>query len=123
MEYSLVPLVLLADLKAFQGHQTLRWLIFWGIENIDPSMDQDKGTSLVMINSPKGMKLFESIKEQIEWKEFSYEEALKENPAIENSLNRPDTNREIFFNDIDKLPYYKVAQKYFVQQSNKRKVY
>ena len=85
-------------------------------------MDQDKGTSLVMINSPKGMKLFESIKEQIEWKEFSYEEALKENPAIENSLNRPDTNREIFFNDIDKLPYYKVAQKYFVQQSTKESI-
>ena len=53
MEYSLVPLVLLADLKAFQGHQTLRWLYFWGIENIDPSMDQDKGTSLVMINLPQ----------------------------------------------------------------------
>ncbi len=46
---------------------------------------------------------------------------LKRNPAIENSLNRPDTNREIFFNDIDKLPYYKVAQKYFVQQSTKEK--
>ena len=67
------------------------------------------------------MKLFESIKEQIEWKEFSYEEALKENPAIENSLNRPDTNREIFFNDIDKLPYYKVATKIFRSTVYKRK--
>lgn len=96
--------------KGFPRTSDITLADFWGIENIDPSMDQDKGTSLVMINSPKGMKLFESIKEQIEWKEFSYEEALKENPAIENSLNRPDTNREIFFNDIDKLPYYKVAQ-------------
>ena len=40
-------------------------------------MDQDKGTSLVMINSPKGMKLFESIKEQIEWKEFLTKKHLK----------------------------------------------
>ena len=108
--------------KGFPRTSDITLADFWGIENIDPSMDQDKGTSLVMINSPKGMKLFESIKEQIEWKEFSYEEALKENPAIENSLNRPDTNREIFFNDIDKLPYYKVAQKYFVQQSTKESI-
>lgn len=27
---------------------------FWGIEHIDPQMDEDKGTSLVLVNSPKG---------------------------------------------------------------------
>ena len=96
---------------------------FWGIESIDPSMDQDRGTSLVMVNSPKGMSLFESIKDQIEWKEFSYEEALKGNPAIESSIDRSNTNRELFFKDIDNLPYNKVAQKYFIQQPVKKNLF
>lgn len=40
-------------------------------------MDQDKGTSLVMINSDRGMSLFESIKNNIVWREFTLEDARR----------------------------------------------
>lgn len=91
---------------------------FWGIEYIDKTMDQDKGTSLVLINSEKGKSLFDHIKNDIEWKEFTLEEAKQGNSAIELSLDAPIANRNDFFRDIDKMSFDKVARKYFFKQNN-----
>lgn len=86
---------------------------FWGIEKIDPSMDQDKGTSLVFINTDKGMRIFDSLDSIIK-KEFTVEDAIKGNGAINSSLSKNRTiNREEFFEDINKLPFEEVAKKYF----------
>ena len=76
-------------------------------------MDQDKGTSLVMVNSDKGMELFNSIKEKIEWRQFSVADARAGNPAMDGSLTAAKANRDDFFVDLDKLPFEKVAAKHF----------
>ena len=86
---------------------------FWGIEKIDKSMDQDKGTSLVMINSDRGMSLFESIKNNIVWREFTLEDARKGNPALYSSLKSVKPDRSEFFRVLDEMPFDKVAQKFF----------
>lgn len=90
---------------------------FWGIESIDETMDQDKGTSLILVNSLKGKQLFEDIKQDVYWKEFTLSDAIKGNPAIESSLESSSMNREDFFNDLDKLSFDKVAKKYFFQKN------
>ena len=54
---------------------------FWGIENIAPEMNDDRGTSLVIIRSDKGKKMFDSVKSDLRWKEVSYEDAVKGNPS------------------------------------------
>lgn len=51
--------------KGFPQKSDITLADFWGIENIDPTMDQDKGTSLVMVNSKKGEQLFNEIKNDI----------------------------------------------------------
>lgn len=56
---------------------------FWGIQNVMPSMDDDKGTSLVMLNTEKGRQIFNTI--TCEKKEVSYSKALSGNLAIEQS--------------------------------------
>ncbi len=86
---------------------------FWGIEKIDKTMDQDKGTSLVMVNSDKGLFLFERIKDRIVWKEFDFEMAKKGNPAISKSPQIAQNDRKEFFNAIDMLPFDKAAKKFF----------
>ena len=86
---------------------------FWGLERIDITMDQDKGTSLVMINSDKGLSLFERIKDNIVWKEFDFETAKKGNPAISKSPEMTQNNREEFFKAIDRIPFDKVAKSFF----------
>lgn len=86
---------------------------FWGLESIDKTMDQDKGTSLVMTNSDKGLSLFERIKNNIVWKEFDFEIAKRGNPAISESPKISQNNRDAFFKAIDEKPFDKVARRFF----------
>ena len=99
--------------KGFPQKADITLADFWGIENVDPAMDQDKGTSLVMINSEKGKELFEAIKDQIVWKQFNINDARTGNLAMETSLKPVKANRDSFFIFLDKLPFDKVAKKYF----------
>lgn len=100
--------------KGFPQKADITLADFWGIEKVDKSMDQDKGTSLVMVNSKKGERLFNSIKEKIVWREFSMDDARSGNPAMNASMEeKASTNREQFFDDLDKRPFEIVAKKHF----------
>ena len=99
--------------KCFPQKSDITLADFWGIEKLDPSMDQDKGTSMVMINSDKGAALFETIKGDIVYKPFSQEEAAIGNPAMNHSLTSSYDTRNSFFSDLDKMPFDKLAAKYF----------
>ena len=57
---------------------------YWGIENHHPEWDDDKGTSLVLVNSEKGTSLFNNLatKNII----TTYEEGFSGNPSIEHSI-------------------------------------
>lgn len=108
--------------KGFPQKSDITLADFWGIEKIDASMDQDKGTSLVMINSDKGRKLFEEIKPVVRWKEFTFQDAKAGNPAINSSLKSTSKNRHEFFEDIDIMSFDKVAKKYFPVPGLKSKI-
>lgn len=99
--------------KVFPQKADITLADFWGIEKVDPSMDQDKGTSLVLVNSDKGMALFDTIKGNVVWKEFTMEDARGGNPAMDLSLKPVADNRKSFFEAIDKYPFEKVAEKFF----------
>ena len=99
--------------KGFPQKADITLADFWGIEKIDPSMDQDRGTSLVMINSDKGQQLFDAIKDKIEWRQFTMDDARSGNPAMYESLESVKPNRDEFFNDLDKISFEKVAAKHF----------
>lgn len=108
--------------KGFPQKADITLADFWGIEKIDVSMDQDKGTSLVMINSDKGQRLFDSIKNEIEWRPFTMDDARKGNPAMDGSLKAVKPNREALFDDLDKMPFEKVAAKHFPLPTLKKKI-
>ncbi len=99
--------------KGFPQKSDITLADFWGIEKLDKSMDQDKGTSLVMINSEKGLKLFESVKDSIVCKEFSIDDARQKNPAMDCSLMSTNPNRKEFFESLDKEKFEIVAKKFF----------
>ena len=58
---------------------------YWGIWNHHPEWDDDKGTSLVLINSIKGVEFYKSL--HVKQTETSYEEGLKGNICIEHSVD------------------------------------
>ena len=85
---------------------------FWGVENVNQTMEKNLGTSLVMINSQKGANYFELIKPRINSVEVPFESILAGNPMLTSSLEQPVVNREQFFNDVDKMSFTALAQKY-----------
>lgn len=84
---------------------------FWGIEKVNPKMFDDKGTSLVIVNSKKGNKLFNSIQDEIVKEEININEAIKYNPSMITSF-KPDKNREKFFEHLDNMEFKELVNKY-----------
>lgn len=85
---------------------------FWGIENVDTSMEKNLGTSLVMVNSQKGAKYFEEVKKRINYVNVPFQSIEAGNPSLNKSLDSPSIRREQFFDDLDKMSFLKLAEKY-----------
>lgn len=83
---------------------------FWGIQNIMPEMDDDKGTSLLCINSDKGKMLFDEIKNDTVYKTVSLEEAVKFNPSMTCSSPLPP-KRNYFMQNVSESNFDEVAKK------------
>lgn len=73
---------------------------FWGIENVCPKFDDDKGVSLLMINNSKGKDFYACIK-RINVIKVRLEDCLKYNQAYKYSVPKP-VNRAFFFKCIQK---------------------
>lgn len=84
---------------------------FWGIERVAPEMNDNKGTSLVILRTSKGDTLFERITEQIKLKAVTYEEAVKGNPSEYSSVQRPK-ERDLFYRDMNNMEFEMLAKKY-----------
>lgn len=84
---------------------------FWGIEKVLPKLDDDKGTSLLLVNSVKGKELFDFLKDSILYEQVDLNKAVSYNPAAFKSANE-NPNREGFFGDLDKLSFDKLVDKY-----------
>lgn len=69
---------------------------FWGVENIYPEIDDNKGISAIIINSDKGNEIFEEIQNQIKCKQIQFEEITRANPAVIKAFNYKK-EREDFF--------------------------
>lgn len=67
---------------------------FWGVGNYYSEFDDDKGVSLVIVNSEKGEKYFGGL--DVEKIETSYEKALRGNPALKVSAKIPKLRGEFW---------------------------
>ena len=72
----------------------------WGIDNIYPDMDDDKGTSIVFAHSEKGMDLLKKIWGEMTYKEGNIEELLPNTADSRKSVS-PHPNRNTFFAALD----------------------
>lgn len=67
---------------------------FWGIRRWYPEMDDDRGVSLVLVNSRHGMNFFQGL--DVSCKEATYEQGLLENPCMERSVPYPALRDEFW---------------------------
>lgn len=75
------------------NHSDLTIADFWGINTINPSFDDDKGCSLVLVNSERGNVIFESLK--LETWDSDLETARQFNPGFGEMI--PDNPLRIRF--------------------------
>lgn len=80
--------------KEGRSHADITLADFWGVEREEPSMDDDRGTSLILVHSPKGLAA-------IPYNKINYQESnlsvLKHNISYSVS-SKSHPKREDFFN-------------------------
>lgn len=81
-------------------------------EEFDKKLDDDKGTSRMLLNTPKAMNIFEDIKDDFNFDVINVETLVKGVKEMTNSVKVP-SNRKNFFKDIDKMDDMMFFNKYF----------
>lgn len=84
---------------------------FWGVSLINNDLDDEKGTSLVLVNSESGENLFRSLADKIFYKECQLSDAINGNLALIKSPVLSE-NREKFFNELAKRNFFELIDKY-----------
>lgn len=90
---------------------------FWGIDKIKPRLNDEKGVSVIIINSLKGEKLFNEIKQYIKYDDAKIDDVIKYNSCVCQSTQY-NLKRDKFFEDIDKYDFEHIIYEYF---SNEKK--
>ena len=83
---------------------------FWGVNQAKPELNDGRGTSLVLINTEQGRKLFKAVKENFHGKKCDWKTATKKNPTLVRPARRPAL-RDRIFGELEELGYAKVARK------------
>lgn len=92
--------------KSLHRNSDITLADFWGIDNIDKCMNDDKGISLIFINSNKGKNLFKEILDDIRYKEVDINDAVKYNCSAYLSVKEPK-KRKAFFRNYGKINFEK----------------
>lgn len=118
-----MPACFTCEFKGFPQKADITLADFWGIENIDPSMDQDLGTSLILVNSEKGKNYFTSMEDAIVAKQFTLNDIGEHNPALYNPRKPGDEKlRDEFYKDLNNKSFDFIIEKYFPMPTLKSRI-
>lgn len=93
---------------------------YWGIEKIHPEFDDNKGCSLMILNTEKGKALFDIIKSEIDCIATSVEQCMQ--PNLQQPTVCPG-NRDIFWKEYYEKGFEYVAKKYCQYDISKDYIY
>ena len=91
----------------------------WGIEKSMPDMNDDKGTSIILVHSSKGGRMFGAIRENLIVKEAILDEVLSPTAESRRSVEL-HPNRKKFWEGVKRGESFDVlcgyVQKNFIQK-------
>lgn len=94
---------------------------FWGVEKSCPELDDDRGTSLVLINTQKGCELLQRCESELAMHECRLSDAVRENPSL-TGPSSPNRLRRSFFNQMNKYDF-KTLERNFLRPASKTEVF
>lgn len=92
---------------------------FWGIWNINPKMDDNKGTSLILTHTAKGEKMMNAVSENIKCEQVYLEQAARENLSLLRSSVHKQ-NRDIVLKTIESENFQEILPLLQVKQPQRR---
>lgn len=101
---SLRPSCYKGNCKNIRRNSDITLADFWGVNNLIPEMFDDKGTSLVFVNTEKGKCLFDDIKEFMVCTKTDIKTAVKHNPMAYSPSFRP-MKRKTFMKNMAQYDY------------------
>lgn len=84
---------------------------FWGIDEVCLEMDDDKGTSLVMVHTERGSEIFNRLFEKMRCREVDFTEATRYNLAMIRSVAMPK-HRDNFMEKVRTGNLEELVRKY-----------
>ncbi|MDE7363397.1 MAG: Coenzyme F420 hydrogenase/dehydrogenase, beta subunit C-terminal domain [Ruminococcus sp.] len=82
---------------------------YWGIDRAAPDMNDNKGISLVLVNSQLGREYFDRVRSELEYRETALEDSLQ--PPLKAPFP-PAADREQFWDDFRNRPFRYIVKKY-----------
>lgn len=83
---------------------------YWGIDKTTPEIDDDKGLSLLLVNTEKGVSLLSDIEKELTLTKTDVEKSFNYNPCIIKSAQEHSFSR-YFLNAYNKGDFSKTVEK------------
>ena len=84
---------------------------FWGIGAVAPEMNDKKGVSLVLANTPKGEEILTAVRNNLTLKKVGFKRSLIKNPSYFHSA-LPHPARKRFMKDFRLKPFKRVLKRH-----------
>lgn len=82
---------------------------FWGIDKISPDFNDNRGVSLVFVNTEKGKKIFNNVKNKLDYLNCTGVSFI--HPNLREPTKRP-ASREQFWKDYQKYGFEYIVKEY-----------
>lgn len=82
---------------------------YWGIEKAAPEFDDNRGVSLVLVNSAKGEIWFDKVRPFVMWKETKIEDSMQ--PPLKEPFPKPCARDKFWYDFVNKDFNY-IAKEY-----------
>ena len=99
------------EAKNFKSNSDISLADYWGVQNKHPEFDDDKGVSLILVNSEKGKSIFNKISNNLEVITTELDYAISHNPCIVRPVKYND-KREKFFKKLNNNNLEQLIDKY-----------
>lgn len=84
---------------------------FWGLEEFYPDFDDDKGTSVLMLNTRKAQSLFDDIKDDCEFITITKEQVIRRQLNLQHPTKKSN-QYNTFWEDYEKNGFEDILRKY-----------
>lgn len=92
----------------------------WHVNEFDKKLDDDKGTTAILVHSQKGKNIFKNIKLNVRYKSVDVDKIIKLDGDMATQLPKINEKRGIFFAELDKKSVKELMKKYVPITSKRR---